>query len=127
MADTEQQEEFASVSNAIEAISFAEVGAYGFWHNDTKDVPEHYVNAFIVIGDSSDVTMLLGNTYRDRGSRVDLCKLRVTMTHRNFLQFAEDVRKQATFLKKIYKETGPGPNYTQEEMDAALEEVFGQD
>ena len=101
------------------------VGTYGFWDNDTKAVPEHYVKAFTVNGDASDVTLLLGNTYQEQGSRVDLCKLRLVMTHRDFLDFAEEVRKEADLLTILYRGIRPGLDRSLEEVNEALEEVYG--
>lgn len=109
MVDKEQQEE---------------VETYGFWDNDTKAVPEHYIKAFTVSPNRSDVTLLLGNTYREQGLHVDLCKLRLVMTHRDFLEFAEDVRKGAALLTILYQGISPGLDSTSEELDAAFEEVY---
>ena len=101
------------------------VGTYGFWDNDTKAVPEYYIKAFTVNGDASDVTLLLGNTYQEQGLRVDLCKLRLVMTHRDFLDFAEEVRKEADLLKILYQGIRPGLDRSLEEINEALEEVYG--
>jgi hypothetical protein len=49
------------------------------------------------------------------------------MTHRAFLELAEEIGKEAAFLRKIYKGRSPGPDPTQEEFNAALEEVYGDD
>ncbi len=117
MADQEQQTEIAP----------AEVETFEFWDNDTKAVPEHYLEAFTVTSGPSDVTLLLGNTYKERDLRVDLCKLRLNMTHDNFMRFAEAIRKQAALLTKLYKGNEPGLNPTPEELDTAMKEVYGSD
>ena len=116
MADQEQEE-----------ISSEEAKNFGFWDNNPLTVPEHYIKVSEMTNTPSDVTLLLGNTYWEGRGRIDLCKLRLIMPHSDFLEFAEEVQKQATFLKKIYKGDTPGPNATPEEIDTALEEVYGDD
>lgn len=98
-----------------------------YWDNDTTGVPEHYIKVSRVDSDLSDVTLLLGNGYRKGGSFVLLCKMRLIMTHRDFLDFAEDVRREAAFLTKIYKGKRPGPNPTDEEYERAMKEAYGID
>lgn len=116
MADQEPTEEIAPTEED-----------FGFWNNDPRTAPEHYIKASDVKSSRSDVTLLLGNTYWDGRDRVDLCKLRLIMSHYDFLEFAEDVRKQAAFLEKIYKGNAPGPDATDEEFNIAWEEVYGDD
>ena len=99
MADTKQQEEMTDTTVDAE---IGEVEVNSFWDNDTKTVPEQYVRAFTVDSDRVDVRPLLGSTYREGGVRVDLCKIRLVMTHQVFLELAEEVRKEAAFLRKIY-------------------------
>lgn len=127
MADTEQQDEMVSSTDAAADIMPEEVETYSFWDNDTKTVPEEYVRAFTVNSDPIDVKLLFGNTYKEGGLRVDLCKIRLVMTHRAFLELAEEIGKEAAFLKKLYKGKNPGPDPTPEEFNAALEEVYGDD
>lgn len=117
MADKELKEETAPT----------EAEDFGFWDNDPRTVPEHYIKVSTVRSSPADVTLLLGNTYWEGHDRVDFCKLRLIMSHYDFLEFAEDVRKQAAFLEKIYKGNAPGPDVTDEEFNTALEEVYGDD
>ena len=98
---------------------------FGFWDNDPRTVPEHSMNVSTIVTTPSNITLLLGNTYRDSGNRVDYCKLRLYMSHLDFVEFAEDVRKAAELLDKIYKGDTPGPRVTSEEADTAWEEVYG--
>ena len=114
MADQEPTEEIAPTEED-----------YGLWDNDPRTVPEHYIEACEVSSSRSNVTLLLGNTYWEGRSRVNLCKLRLIMSHYDFLEFAEDVRKQAAFLEKIYKGNSPGPSLAPEEYDTAWKEIYG--
>ena len=116
MADQEPTEEIAPMEED-----------FGFWDNDPRTAPEQYIKASEVKSSRSDVMLLLGNTYMEGRVRVDFCKLRLIMSHYDFLEFAEDVRKEAAFLKKIYKGNAPGPDVTDEEFTIALEEVYGDD
>ena len=127
MADTEQQEDMVLSTDATVDIMPEEVETYSFWDNDTKTVPEEYIRAFTVNSDPVDVRLLFGNTYRERGLRVDLCKIRLVMTHSAFLELAEEIGKEASFLRKIYRGKSPGPDPTPEEFNAALEEAYGDD
>lgn len=125
MIDTKQQDNFAPAPDVSEEFVPEESVTYNFWDNDTTAAPELYIKTSTISASYSDVTLLLGNPYWEQQVRVNLCKLRLTMSHLDFFEFAEIVRKQSELLKRLYNGNSPGPEFTQEEYDVAWREVYG--
>ena len=95
------------------------------WSNDSESVPEVYINRFFINEGASDVSIALGSEYREAGRLSRLCRLRVMMTHNQFLQFAEDVRKEAEFLRLLYHgEPSSLRDVTQDEYNDAVSEIY---
>jgi len=104
-----------------------ESSVWPFWTNDSESVPEVYVNRFSINEGASDVSIALGSEYRDVGQLSRLCRLRVILTHDQFFQFAEEVRKEVEFLRLLYRGNPPSlRGVSRDEYDNAVLEIFSE-
>lgn len=99
-----------------------------FWKNDPATVPEHYINRHVISEGASEVTLALGVKYPERGHRRDLCRVRLVMSHDQFLEFAEDVRKEAEFLQRLYNGRPTSlRGVSLDQYNKAVGDVYGHD